>query len=189
MNEEQEMERKSLVQQFYDVTDRSGRRELLARITALEGETEENVLRRNVMERRYDVKNGAEVDYFIRGWMLLGSLRSRFWGVRAMRRDAAEVLACWQMDRAESEPGRSVISGELYNMTRLYIELCGRDRVYNSLLWGFGTISDRRRGDKIAEEIVRQTETIPKRLSMETEFALFREAAQAAWRKSSSERA
>lgn len=182
------MELQSLVQQFYDVTDRSRRRELLAQIVAIEGETEENALRRSVMEQRYDVRDGCEVDYFIRGWMLLGALRSRLWGVRSMRRDAAEVLACWQMDKAGSEPGRSVISGELYNMTRLYIELCGRDRVYNSLLWGFGTISDRRRGDKIAEEIVRQTETIPGKLGMEAEFALFREAAQSAWRKLSPER-
>lgn len=181
MEYEERLELQSLTKQFYETTERGRRREILDRMIQLEGETEENLLRRSIMDGRYAEKNGQELDYFIRGWMILTSLRSQFWGKRSMRKDAREALECWQMDRAADETGRRAIGGELYNMTRLYIELCGSDRNYNSYLWGLGRISEERRNSKIEEELVRQTETIPEKLGMREEFALFRESAQRAY--------
>lgn len=172
---------------FCRETERKKRRELLQLIVQDQGEDTLSTLRRAYMDRRYSVQNGNDVDYFIRGWVELSAIRENglFPGrKKAAAKRAKEALAWWHPELAAENgaAGELALFGELYNMTRLYIRLCGQDRTYGSVLWGFGHVSGEKLTSKIASEVRRLTCTLPEWLGMQEEFGLFSEAASLAFR-------
>ena len=171
---------------FYRETDRSKRREMQARLVEEEGTTEKSECRKRLMDVRYDKKDGNDIDYFIRGWVELSCIRDKglFPGrKKAGARTAAEALKLWHQEEmlAKGREGELALCGELYNLTKFYIQLCKKDKVYGSVLWGIGHISEEKLAGKIASEIKRVTETIPEWLEMGDEFTLFKEAALRAY--------
>ena len=171
---------------YFRETDRKERRRILEALAETEGESERIRIRRFLLEKRYDVKNGNDVDYFIRGWVEMGSIRESglFPGMKKTGvKRAEEVLSLWQAEAvcAMGEAAETELAGELYNMARLYIELCMRDKVYGSVLWGIGHIKEEKLTARIASEFRRLSSGIPGRLGMEREFSLFREAAEQAF--------
>lgn len=172
---------------FRRETDRNRRREILdqAEKDSLLS-PEEAAFRRKILDARYDRKKDQLLDYYIRGWTKLNLLQKPSAGPGSKRRDAKDVrqvFADWQVDFCgrHGEMGRAALFDELYNMARLYIQLCEEDRRYNSVVLGFGRMKQETRTEKIASEFRAIMYDVPRRLNMEDDFSMFREAAKAAF--------
>ncbi len=163
-------------------TDRTRRQNILTRISEEQPDSKELEIRKKLWESRYDKKNGYDVDYFIRGFVNLQSLKRRVYlpGEKyRMKKEIDGIKKDWQFELCASygETGEKALYDELFNMTLLYIELCKRDKVYNSLLWGLGHISDTKQTQKIIAEICEIAEVIPVKIDAEEDFKPFKNAA------------
>lgn len=175
---------KEWVRNYYRETDRKRRKQILDSAIAEEGMTPENELRLFLYDSRYgdSEKAGQEVDYFIRGWMTLEYMKSTskfFLTKRRVSRDIASVRADWQFDKAAEygESGSVILYNELCNLTRLYIQICRRDKTYGSFILGLGRVKDSTLTGRITDDIIKMAYELPKTLNMEEDFSIFTKAA------------
>ncbi|MEE0955486.1 MAG: DUF6553 family protein [Eubacterium sp.] len=182
------MEEQAWVYSYIRETDREKRRQILEEAIAAEGLSPENELRRKLLDSRYQKKNQADVDTFIRGFMNLRFLENAskgFFAKGKIKKTMQLIREDWCMDLAHSygEAGDRILCQELCNMTRLYFRLCEEDRNYNAVLLGFGHISDESRTAKIAKEIYDLAYVIPETAGLTEELKLFTKAAEDTFRQ------
>ena len=168
-------------------TDRARRRDILDRVREEYPEDKGVEVRQKLWDSRYDNKNGYDVDYYIRGFINLQSLKRRIYlpgEKRRLRREIESIRKDWQFAECLSygETGANALYDELFNMTLLYIELCRRDKTYNSVLWGLGHISEDKQTQKIINEIKEIAEAIPAKVEAKEELEPFSKAAMDALR-------
>ncbi len=166
--------------EYRNETDHLRRAEMLKKAEA-EGADEAVELRRKIYEARYDEKKGQRVDYFIRGLVNFKSLRRRIYfpgEKKLMRRDVDNVERDWQFPLCakHGEVGERALYDELYNLTLFYMEICERDKMYNSVFLGLFSISQERREQKIGEDLYETSITIPEKLGVKEELRLFSKA-------------
>ena len=144
----------------------------------------ENELRSKLLESRYGKKleKGQSVDYFIRGWMtlqFLANARKSFGFKRKVRKELASVKSDWQFELAAAygETGQKVLYQEFCQLTRVYLELCQKDRNYGAILFGVGRIKEETMINKIGKDIYTIAYEIPREIEAEEELRLFTEAA------------
>lgn len=176
------MERKAWVNSYMSELNRSKRREILDKAIEEEGLSPENELRKKLWESRYGHQADGEVDYFIRGWMsmfYLGTSAKGLFAARKIAREKAAIRSDWKMDLAAGygSTGETVLYEELYNMARLYIDLCRHDRTYSSYLLGLGTLNEDALSGKIAKDIYQTAFVTAEEIGTGDEFAVFRKAA------------
>ena len=170
--------------EYYKELKREKRKEILEAAIAEEGMSPENELRTKLLELRYGKKidRSNSIDYFIRGWMTLRFLSTNsgtlFFKKKA-KRELGNVRKDWQFDLAEEygETGQKVLYQELCNMTRVYLDLCQKDRNYGSILFGIGKIKEESLVNKIAKDIYTIAYEIPQMAGLEEELKLFTDAA------------
>lgn len=172
----------ALQSRYRNTLDRKERRQILADLIAEQGLTPENELRQSLLDARYDTQKGQDVDRFLYGWIVMGMASHRMGG-GGRRKDCQEALDTWQASKVAEygEAGRAVWQDELYNVVLLYIDLCQKDKNYNSILWGIGTIKEDSRIAKVAKEVARLAYGVPKDAGMTEEFAPFTAAAREAF--------
>ena len=168
-------------------TDRTRRADILKRAAAEDLADKSVEIRQKLFDARYDNKNGYDIDYFIRGFVNLQSLKRRVYlpgEKKRLRREVEGIKKDWQFDLCASygETGARALHDELYNLTLLYIELCKRDKTYNSILWGMGHIGENKQTNKIIVEINEVAGNIPSKVDAEDELRPFTEAAMEALR-------
>ena len=168
-------------------TDRARRRDILERVRKEYPDDKGVEIRQRLWDARYDNKNGYDVDYFIRGFINLQSLKRRVYlpgEKRRLRREIESIKKDWQFAECLSygETGANALYDELFNMTLLYIELCRRDKTYNSVLWGLGHIAEDKQTQKVINEIKEIAEAIPAKVEAKEELEPFPKAAMDALR-------
>ena len=159
--------------EYYRETKREKRKAILDAAIVEEGMSPENELRSKLLESRYGKKleKGQSVDYFIRGWMtlqFLANARKSFGFKRKVRKELASVKSDWQFELAAAygETGQKVLYQEFCQLTRVYLELCQKDRNYGAILI-----------NKIGKDIYTIAYEIPREIEAEEELRLFTEAA------------
>lgn len=182
------MEEKAWVYSYIRETDREKRKQLLDDAIASEGMSPENELRRKLLESRYQKKNQADVDTFIRGFMnvrFLENAAKGFFARSKIRKTMQLIREDWCMDTAQSygQVGEQILFQELCNMMRLYFKLCEEDKNYNAVLLGFGHISDESRTAKISREVYDLAYDIPRATGLAEELELFTRAADQTFRQ------
>ncbi len=170
--------------EYYRETKREKRKAILDAAIVEEGMSPENELRSKLLESRYGKKleKGQSVDYFIRGWMtlqFLGTARKSFGFKRKVRKELASVKSDWQFELAAAygETGQKVLYQEFCQLTRVYLELCQKDRNYGAILFGVGRIKEETMVNKIGKDIYTIAYEIPREIEAEEELRLFTEAA------------
>lgn len=163
-------------------TDRTKRAEILKRVAAEQPGDRSAEIRQKLWDARYDKKNGYDVDYFIRGFVTLQSLNRRVYfpgEKRRLKREIDGIKKDWQFELCESygETGAKALYDELYNLVLLYMELCRRDKTYNSILWGMGHISENKQTNKIIGEINEVAWIIPEKIGAGDALKPFPDAA------------
>ena len=169
------------VEQYRRETDKEERIEILNKAIAEEGLTEENALRKQLLEARYEENKKGNIDHFIRGWMTLAYLENEtrsVFGKKRIQKEITNIRSDLQLDlvKEHGETGRRVLYDEFYNTARLYMSLCEEDKSYNSILLGFGRMKPAKLVAKIAADLYRVSSAIPKSIGMDEELKTFREA-------------
>ena len=170
--------------EYYRELKRDKRKAILEAAIAEEGMSPENELRTKLLESRYgrQLEKGQSVDYFIRGWMtlrfLLNSSKSFMFKKKA-RKELDNVKKDWKFDLAAEygEAGQKVLYQELCNLTRVYLDLCQKDRNYGSILFGLGRVKEETLMSKIGRDIYSVAYEIPQLIGAEEELKLFTDAA------------
>lgn len=170
--------------EYYRELKRDKRKAILEAAVAEEGMSPENELRTKLLESRYgrQLEKGQSVDYFIRGWMtlrfLLNSPKSFMFKKKA-RKELDNVKKDWKFDLAAEygEAGQKVLYQELCNLTRVYLDLCQKDRNYGSILFGLGRVKEETLMSKIGRDIYSVAYEIPQLIGAEEELKLFTDAA------------
>ena len=168
-------------------TNRTKRYDILTGVEKEHPEDDSIEIRKKLWNARYDKKNGYDVDYFIRGFITLQSMKRRIYlpgEKKRLKKEIASIKKDWQFELCGSfgENGKSALYDELYNMTLLYIGLCRKDKTYNSVLWGLGHISESKQTGKIIEEICETAQDIPEKFDAVKELEPFTKAAMDALR-------
>ncbi|MBR0398335.1 MAG: hypothetical protein IJI10_08700 [Eubacterium sp.] len=169
---------------YYRELKREKRKAILDAAILEEGMSPENELRVKLLESRYGKKleKGQSVDYFIRGWMtlqFLANARKSFGFKRKVRKELASVKADWQLDLAAEygEAGQKVLYQEFCQLTRVYLDLCQRDRNYGAILFGVGRIKEETLQSKIGRDIYTIAYEIPQEIDAVEDLKLFTDAA------------
>ena len=169
------------VEQYRREPEKEERKEILDKAIAEEGLTEENALRKQFFEERYEQAKSGNIDHFIRGWMSLAYLeneKNSFFAKNRIKKEVDRIRADFNLDLAakHGEMGQRVLYDEFYNTARLYMNLCEEDRTYGAILLGLGRMKPARLIAKIALDFFRVSYEIPHAVGMEKELEGFREA-------------
>ncbi len=166
---------------YYQETD-AGRRK--AMLDAMEKENtadQMHSLRRELWTLRYvDKKTGRRVDLFL--WELV-ELLCLYNTARLMkgsaRRDAKKALEALGASAAAGygKEGETVLYEELCNALRLYLHTCD-SKSYHKRLFGLSELKEEDWQRKVARDIWRLSEGLPKRLGMTEDFAILSKAAR-----------
>ena len=176
------MAEKLWIQQYMREPESGRRREILEQAIAEEGLTPDNELRQKLLNARYQEKDGREIDTFIRGWVNLSFLDNSstgFFSKKRIEKEKKSVLSDWQLELAESygETGRQVLYEEMFNLARLYMQICEEDKTYGSVILGLGQMKKERRTAKIARDVYRAAYELPARYDLREKLAVFTQAA------------
>ncbi len=168
-------------------TDRARRKAILDREEAEHGNSPEYEVRKKLWERRYDRKDGMDIDYGIRGWVNLQYTKRRVYlpgEQKRLKKELEEIKKDWQFPLCGEygETGEKALYDELFNIALYYFDICERDKTYNAVVLGLGHISDERRVAKILREVKELTEVIPESLKVKEEIRVFIDAARDAFR-------
>ncbi|MBQ9321339.1 MAG: hypothetical protein IJ239_03125, partial [Eubacterium sp.] len=165
--------------EYYRELKREKRKRILDAAILEEGMSPENELRSRLLEVRYGKKleKGQSVDYFIRGWMTLrflaNSSKSLFFK-RKNKRELESLRADWQFDLAAEygETGQKVLYQEFCQLTRVYLDLCQKDKNYGSILFGIGHIKEDSLMGKIGRDIYTVAYEVPQEYGVAEELRL-----------------
>lgn len=160
---------------FYLPTDGEERKKALERAIAEGLESEENEIRKEVLERRYGGQPG--VDQFLAAWMNLmyyaNVVRSGFMA-KFHRKEMLKTqeMLCFDLVKKYGKKGEEVLFMELYHLIDFYIDICQRDKKYNGLILGLGTIKKEKMIEKIANDVYRVSYCISPVLDRMAEYDL-----------------
>ncbi len=166
---------------FYLEREPKIREEMLLEAERLKLTEEDNVIRRRIFEKRYPnlhKKSETNMDTYLRVWMEFRFVVENGSGffLKKTIKEAKKALSNMGYDDIRSEQERRLFYQELRHLGLLYISLCQEDSGYNSVILGFGHLSD----EKLAVKILNEFRTVgvmaPEKLGMEEELKLWRDA-------------
>lgn len=170
---------------YFQKTDKNERRQILDRIKEKEGETEFVLICEELFENRYVPKNKnvQEIDHAIRGWLnirFLPETAKGFFSKKKLPEKVQEILddLGYSVCEKYGSIGRELWFKELCNTARVYVALCQRDKAYGSVILGLGKVKPERLMNKIGEDMVNTTYTIPKQIGKLIEFEQLAQAAK-----------
>jgi len=168
-------------QAYYLPTDGELRKKALDRAIAEGLEPDQNKIRREIWERRYN--SPAGVDRFLGGYMNLSYyanvVKSNFMA-RFHKKDIKETQAflCYDIPDKYGEAGSDILYLELYHLIDYYIDVCLKDRKYSGLLMGLGSMKKESLIDKIATDIYRACYCVPLKFGLLPAHELLQKAAK-----------
>lgn len=160
---------------FYMPTDGDERKKALERAIAEGLEPEENEIRKLVLERRYDEQPG--VDQFLAAWLNLmyyaNVVKSGFMA-KFHKKDMQKTQEklCFDLVQKYGKKGEEILFMELYHLVDFYIDICQRDKKYNGIILGLGTMKKEKLIEKIALDIYRVSYSVPGVLDKMDEYQL-----------------
>ena len=147
---------------------------------------EENVFRRKLFDLRYDKKLGPEgepIDNYVKAWMELRFLSEGGEGLlsRGNVKKLDKVMNGLGFGMTSNREEENLLFQEIYHLGLLYIALCQEDKNYNSVLFGFGTISGEKQAAKVAGEVRRVGKVPFEKYHREEEYSAFFKALKEAY--------
>ena len=92
------------VEQYRREPEKEDRKEILDKAISEEGLTEENALRLQFFEARYEENKKVKIDHFIRGWMSLAYVENEsnsFFGKNRVKKEIAKIRSDFLLDLAK----------------------------------------------------------------------------------------
>ena len=173
-----------IIAQYYRETEPEKRKELLEQAIASGEDQEANEIRKEIWEARYTgtTNEGGIADGYLKFWMALEFNRNAghkiFGSGRAqkeIRRELDDVK--FREIRAKSALHEELLHRECQHLVRFYMDLCEKDKNYNSVLCGLITIKKESSEAKMKRDIYETAIRLPKDLNLEEELSLITKAA------------
>ena len=136
-----------IIAQYYRETEPEKRKELLEQAIASGEDQEANKIRKEIWEARYKgtTNEGGIADGYLKFWMALEFNRNAGHKVFGSGRAQKEIRK--ELDdvkfreiRAKSALHEELLHRECQHLVRFYMDLCEKDKNYNSVLCGLITI-------------------------------------------------
>ena len=173
-----------IIAQYYRETDPKKRKELLEQAIASGEDQEANEIRREIYEARYKgtTNDGDKADGYLKFWMALEFNRNAGHKIFGAGRAQKEILK--ELDdvrfreiRTKSALHEELLYRECKHLVKFYMDLCGKDKNYNSVLCGLITIKKESSEAKLKRDIYETAISLPKELNLEEELSLITKAA------------
>lgn len=175
----------NLPDMFFEAVDVDERKEILERMKKSDTDPEVVKICEELFERRHisREKNVQSIDYAIRGIVNMKFLPevARGWFSKNKLPDKVDEILNdlgYGVCEKYGSLGRELWFKELCNTMRLYIHLCQKDKAYSSIVFGIGKIKPERLAEKIGQDVVTLTYSIPKEIGMLQEFEQLAQAAK-----------
>lgn len=174
---------------YYREYDPMKRKMFLDQSIAAGEDAEANAVRKELWEIRYGGKSevaGSRADGYLALWMVLEfnkSASGRFFGAKSARKEIIKNLEKMKIRefQEKSELHRELLFRECCHMVKTYMELCEKDKTYNSTLCGIVPISEKNAKNKLQRDIYETAIELPVNMNMEEELGIITEAAKKAY--------
>ena len=174
---------------YYRESDPMKRKMFLDQSIAAGEEEEANAIRKELWEIRYGGKSevpDTPADGYLALWMALEFNKyasSRLFGANSARREIVKNL---QKMKITEYQGKSALHQELLfreccHMVRTYMELCEKDKTYNTTLCGIVPISEKSAKNKLHRDIYETAIQVPADVNMQEELGIITRAAKTAY--------
>ncbi len=176
------------IAEYYREPDPMVRKKLLDKSIEAGEEPENNAIRRELWEMRYSEasEGGAgspRADGYLKLWMTMEFNRNqgeRFFGSKSAVKDIRKHLQELKFDEivAKGPQYEALLHREFCHLIWIYMDLCEKDRSYNSVLFGLMPMKKDSTLQKIKGDIYSTAVKLPKSLGLEKELAMITKAAR-----------
>ena len=155
------------------------------------GEDEEaNAVRKELWELRYggpsELGPDTRADGYLALWMAMEYSKdtaSKFFGVKRARKEIEKNLDRLKFKELQekSELHRELLYRECCHMVKTYMELCEKDKTYNTTLFGIVPINEKNAKSKLQGDIYHTAVRLPEEINMQQELEIITRAAREAY--------
>ncbi len=174
-----------VIAQYYRESDPLKRKELLDQAIASGEDKEANEIRQEIWNARYGTKSeqGGPADGFLRLWMLLEFNRNtakKWFGVKGACKEIRKEMDSVNFHDFLSRGGlyEELMYRECKHLVAVYIDLCGKDKTYNSVLLGMMTMKKENAEAKLKRDLYETAVCVPRDLGLQKELELITRAAR-----------
>lgn len=174
-----------IIAQYYRETEPEKRKELLEQAIASGEDQEANEIRKEIWEARYKgvTNDGGLADGYLKFWMALEFNRNAGHKVFGSGRAQKEIQnelddVKFREIRAKSPLHEELLYRECQHLVRFYMDLCEKDKNYNSILCGLITIKKDSAKAKLQRDIYETAIRLPQELGLENELDILTKAAR-----------
>lgn len=175
------------ISQYYREADPLKRLELLNQSIEAGEEPEANAIRKEIWNLRYSDNSEAgknmKADGYLALWMTMEFNRgagNKLFGAKGARKEISRHLDKLKFKelRAKSSLHEELLYRECCHLAKLYMELCGSDKSYNSALCGIISISAEKSKKKLQNDIYETAIQLPDAIQMQEELGIITRAAK-----------
>lgn len=177
-----------IIAQYYRECDPLKRKALLEQALASEEDQEINKLRQELWEIRYGTEGeqGGPGDGFLRLWMTMEFNRNvghKLFGIKSAQKEIRKELKQLKFEEFQnrSQLHRDLLYRECEHLVSLYIQLCAKDKNYNSVILGLMTMKEESAVAKLKRDIYETAVCVPRDVHMEEELSILTSAARNAY--------
>lgn len=155
------------------------------------GEDEEaNAVRKELWELRYggpsELGADTRADGYLALWMAMEFSKDtagKFFGAKRARKEIEKNLDKLKFKELQekSELHRELLYRECCHMVKTYLELCEKDKTYNTTLFGIIPINEKDAKNKMKGDIYRTAVRFPEEINMQEELGIITRAAREAY--------
>ncbi len=175
---------------YYREHDPLKRKMFLEQSIAAGEDEEANAIRKELWELRYQgrTESGSDTpaDGYMALWMAMEfnkGASGRFFGAKGARKEIVKNLEKLKFKefQEKSDLHRELLYRECCHMVKTYMELCEKDKTYNTTLCGIVPISEKTAKNKLRTDIYETAVVLPGNINMVEELAIITEAAKEAY--------
>lgn len=175
------------ISQYYREADPVKRLELLNQSIEAGEEPEANAIRKEIWELRYsdnsDAGKNMKADGYLALWMIMEFNRgagNKLFGGKGARKEISRQLDKLKFNELRKKGGlyEELLYRECCHLTKLYMDVCGTDRSYNSALCGIISISADKSKRKLQTDIYETAIQLPEAIHMQEELGIITRAAK-----------
>lgn len=175
---------------YYREHDPMKRKMFLDQSIAAGEDEEANAVRKELWELRYgepsEAVSGTRADGYLALWMAMEYSKDtagKLFGLKRARKEI-EKKPCQteiQGNAGKSELHRELLYRECCHMVKTYMELCEKDKTYNTTLCGIVPISEKSAKSKLQKDVYTTAIVFPEEINMQEELEMITKAAREAY--------
>lgn len=175
------------IEKYYKEHDPMKRKALLDEAIQSGEDAEANAVRKELWDVRYqssaELGEKTRADGYLALWMVMEFNRDvskKFFGYKRARKEITKNLETLRFKEFEEKSPlhKELLYRECYHMIKMYVELCRKDKSYNSALCGILTISSENVEKKMKNDVYETAIELPSAIQMEEELKVITDAAK-----------